>query len=81
MDCRVVANKKLCNCTYEPCSRKGRCCECVEYHRLMAELPACYFSKEQEATYDRSITAFYQMLFPRNREAHESKSGMTRSHK
>ena len=51
-------NKKACNCTYEPCSRKGICCECLTYHRSMGELPACYFSKSAERTYDRSIRHF-----------------------
>ncbi len=52
------ANLKACNCTYEPCSRKGICCECISYHRRSGELPACYFSKKTERTYDRSIVAF-----------------------
>ncbi|MFH1865203.1 MAG: DUF6485 family protein [Candidatus Eisenbacteria bacterium] len=51
-------NLKACNCTYEPCSRKGMCCECLSYHRSAGELPACYFSKSAERTYDRSIAAF-----------------------
>jgi hypothetical protein len=50
-----------CNCTYEPCSRKGKCCECVAYHRRSGELPACYFTPEVEATYDRSIGRFIAM--------------------
>jgi hypothetical protein len=54
----LEANTKRCNCTYEPCSRKGRCCLCIEYHRRMGQLPACYFSKDVEATYDRSIERF-----------------------
>ena len=58
MECRIEKNLKMCNCTYEPCSRKGTCCECMSYHRSMNELPACYFSKRAEATYDRSIAAF-----------------------
>jgi hypothetical protein len=53
-DCGIEANKKACNCSY-PCSRKGVCCECVAYHRGSGELPACYFSKEAERSYDRSI--------------------------
>ena len=53
-------NLQMCNCTYEPCSRKGICCECLAYHRKNQELPACYFSKEAEATYDRSIKRFLQ---------------------
>ena len=52
------ANLKACNCTYEPCGRKGICCECISYHRRSGELPACFFSEEAERTYDRSIAAF-----------------------
>lgn len=52
------ANLAACNCTYEPCSRKGVCCECIAYHRRAGELPACYFSEAAERTYDRSIAAF-----------------------
>ena len=51
-------NMKHCNCSYEPCSRKGKCCECITYHRSMGELPACYFSDKVEKTYDRSIRRF-----------------------
>jgi hypothetical protein len=56
MDCeRREENLARCNCTYEPCSRKGQCCRCLNYHREMGELPACYFTPEAERTYDRSI--------------------------
>jgi len=58
MECRQDKNMHKCNCTYEPCSRKGICCECIAYHRAMNELPACYFSERTEKTYDRSIDAF-----------------------
>jgi hypothetical protein len=51
-------NLEKCNCTYEPCERKGICCECVSYHRAMGQLPACYFTPEVERTYDRSIARF-----------------------
>lgn len=51
-------NLAHCNCTYEPCSRKGKCCECLRYHREMGELPACLFSDEVERTYDRSVARF-----------------------
>lgn len=47
-----------CTCTYEPCPRKGRCCECVAYHRDKGELPACYFTQQEEKTYNRSIAFF-----------------------
>lgn len=54
----VDNNMQSCNCTYEPCSRKGICCECVRYHMRMRELPACAFSKEAERSYDRSFSRF-----------------------
>jgi hypothetical protein len=47
-----------CNCTYEPCPRKRRCCECVAYHRRSGELPACYFDAAGERTYDRSVANY-----------------------
>lgn len=53
-------NLKNCNCSYPGCPRKGKCCECIAYHRRMGELPACYFTAEQERTYDRSIAYFVQ---------------------
>jgi hypothetical protein len=54
-------NLKNCNCSYEPCHRKGICCECLAYHRRMGELPACYFPDEVERTYDRSIERFMRL--------------------
>ncbi len=59
MECNNYENNKsICNCTYEPCSRKGFCCECIAYHRRAGELPACYFTAEEERTFDRSISYF-----------------------
>ncbi len=58
MECRKEKNLSICNCTYEPCSRKGICCECIQYHRLSGELPACYFNAKDEKTYNRSISFF-----------------------
>jgi len=55
MECHKSKNLEACNCTYEPCSRKGICCECLAYHRRNYELPACYFDSKAEATYNRSI--------------------------
>ena len=51
-------NQQQCNCTYAGCPRHGICCECLEYHRNKKQLPACYFTTEQEATWDRSIDNF-----------------------
>ncbi len=59
MDCpKLEDNLSGCNCTYEPCSRKGRCCECIRYHLAKGELPACAFSPGAERTYDRSFSNF-----------------------
>lgn len=58
MECKKTTNLNRCNCTYDPCPRKGICCECVAYHRAMNELPACFFSAEAERTYDRSFRKF-----------------------
>ncbi|HKL17186.1 MAG TPA: DUF6485 family protein [Patescibacteria group bacterium] len=58
MECQKQDNLKSCPCSYPDCPRKGICCECIAYHRKRGELPACYFSKQAEASYDRSIQAF-----------------------
>jgi len=47
-----------CPCTYPGCPRHGNCCQCVAHHRAKDQLPACYFSPEQERSFDRSITYF-----------------------
>ena len=65
MECNLEGNRKHCNCTYS-CERKGKCCECVAYHRRRDELPACYFSKEAEATYDRSVEKYMRGKFKNN---------------
>ena len=56
--CRSGKNLGRCNCSYEPCSRKGVCCECLAYHWSMNELPACLFPDQVERTYDRSVRRF-----------------------
>ncbi len=59
MDCKnKEKNLAMCNCTYDPCSNKGTCCECLHYHRKMDQLPACFFNKGDEQSYDRSFTRF-----------------------
>ncbi len=62
MECRIEANKAKCNCTYEPCSRKGKCCECIPYHLEYNELPACAFPPEVEKTFDRSFARFVEVF-------------------
>ena len=58
MNCpNIEKNLSMCNCSYS-CEKKGKCCECLHYHRKRGELPACFFSDTAEATYDRSIEKF-----------------------
>ncbi len=60
-ECSPKKNLSHCNCTYEPCPRKGICCECLAYHRASGELPACYFDAKAERTYDRSVAHFVRL--------------------
>jgi hypothetical protein len=62
MECKKQDNLLNCNCSYEPCSRKGMCCECISYHRSMRELPACFFPDNVEKTYDRSYEKFATLV-------------------
>jgi hypothetical protein len=59
--CNVEKNKTKCTCTYEPCPRKGICCECISYHKNHGELPGCLFTPAAERTYDRSIAHFVRI--------------------
>ncbi len=61
MECKKQENAKNCNCTY-PCEKKGVCCECLRYHKERRELPACFFPKEVEKTYDRSFEKFTELV-------------------
>ncbi len=54
-------NLSFCNCSYEPCPRKGKCCECLQYHLRSNQLPACCFPDDVERTYDRSFARFVQI--------------------
>lgn len=58
MECKKDRNTSFCNCTYDPCSRKGVCCDCLQYHLKSQELPGCCFPPNVEKTYDRSFAAF-----------------------
>ena len=65
MGCKnELAHLKNCNCSYQGCSRKGICCECLTYHRSKKELPACYFPENIEKTYNRSIKKFVEINLP-----------------
>jgi len=62
MECKQSKNLSRCNCSYEPCSRKGICCDCIQYHLRSRELPACAFPDEAERTYDRSFEHFAKLV-------------------
>lgn len=62
MECKKEKNIGNCNCTYEPCSRKGLCCECIAYHKRSRELPACFFNESAERSYDRSYEHFAKLV-------------------
>jgi len=61
-ECKVDQIKARCPCTYEPCSHKGYCCDCIEYHLRMRELPGCVFPPEAERTFDRSFGYFAKLV-------------------
>ncbi len=62
MECQKNKNLKHCICTYEPCNKKGMCCECIRYHLKQRQLPGCCFPKDAEATYDRSFEYFARLV-------------------
>ncbi len=61
MECKQDFNISKCNCSYEPCKRKGICCDCLRYHLSKRELPACFFPKDAERTYNRSFDYFVRL--------------------
>lgn len=62
MECNKDRNRKRCPCTYEPCSKKGVCCACIQYHLENRELPGCCFPAGAEKTYDRSFSHFARLV-------------------
>nr|WP_319492280.1 DUF6485 family protein [uncultured Desulfobacter sp.] len=62
MECKQTKNLKQCNCSYEPCSRKGLCCDCIQYHTKKRQLPACVFPNDAEKTFDRSYEHFARLV-------------------
>ena len=61
MECKKTKNLENCTCTYS-CTTKGVCCDCLAYHLKNRQLPGCCFSKEGEATYDRSFEYFATLV-------------------
>ena len=62
MECNQTRNAKNCNCSYDPCDRKGLCCECLRYHLKNRQLPGCCFPDDAERTYDRSFEHFSRLV-------------------
>ena len=59
-DCKnQKQNQSFCTCTYS-CDKHGVCCDCLQYHLRMKQLPACCFPPEVERTYDRSFKKFVE---------------------
>jgi len=65
MECNIDKNMQNCTCTYD-CSKKGKCCECIEYHRRYNELPGCLFPKDAEKTYNRTVKYFCDIMKQNN---------------
>ena len=64
-DCNQAELAKDCSCTYSTCSRRGKCCECIQYHLKKDELPGCVFakiSKEAESSYNRDFEYFAKLV-------------------
>ncbi len=62
MECSKEKNASRCNCTYEPCPRKGACCECLSHHLAQKELPGCCFPDDAEKTWNRSFAHFADLV-------------------
>jgi hypothetical protein len=62
MECNKTKNLEACTCTYDGCSRKGMCCECISYHLKSRQLPGCCFPADAERTYNRSFKHFAKLV-------------------
>jgi hypothetical protein len=63
-DCNQDERKRSCTCTYD-CQRRGKCCECLEYHLSKNQLPGCAFakiSKAAERSYNRDMKYFAKLV-------------------
>ncbi|UCC21159.1 MAG: cytosolic protein [Promethearchaeota archaeon] len=63
-ECKQEERKVNCTCTYD-CHRRGKCCECLDYHLAMSQLPGCAFakiSKEAERSYNRDFDYFATLV-------------------
>ena len=57
-----ATNAKHCTCSYPGCPKHAVCCECLQYHLSMRQLPGCCFPEAAERTYDRSFEKFAQLV-------------------
>ena len=62
MECKKEDNKTICTCTYSGCPRTGVCCDCIQYHKKMRQLPGCLFPEDVERTWERSYEAFADLV-------------------
>ncbi|MHC5061935.1 MAG: DUF6485 family protein [Planctomycetota bacterium] len=66
MECKKEQNLRFCSCSYPGCSRKGVCCECLQYHLQSQQLPGCCFSSFRAVVsprqWKRPTTAALQLL-------------------
>ncbi len=62
MECKQILNLNRCNCSYDPCTRKGICCDCVAHHLKSRQLPACFFPTDAEKTFNRSFEHFAKLV-------------------
>ena len=63
-ECNQNQLKEDCTCTYD-CPRRGKCCECINYHLKKNQLPGCAFAKisnKAEKTYNRNFEHFAQLV-------------------
>ena len=62
MDCKKDINQARCTCSYDACSRRGVCCDCLTYHLAKRQLPGCCFNEKAERTHDRSFEHFARLV-------------------
>lgn len=62
MTCKNSNSNPNCTCTYTSCSRHGICCECIAYHLKSNQMVGCFFPKDAEKTYDRSMSHFIKVM-------------------
>ncbi len=70
IECKQEERKEKCACSYISCTRRGKCCECIEYHLQQNQLPGCVFykiSEEAERSYNRDFEYFANLILERRK--------------